>query len=135
MMKTTRLFLLIEAVAFAAVSYIHSGLLLAGFADPPARIAEGVISFVLFAGLALTWIRPTWTRSVGLGAQGFALLGTLVGIVAITLVPGPRRLADIVFHIAMVALLGWGYALTRRTPLDETRQPFNILSTNERIDG
>jgi hypothetical protein len=132
MMKTIRLFLFIEAVAFAAASFIHTGLLFADFADPPARIAEGLISFVLFAGLALTWIRPAWTRTVALGAQGFALLGTLVGITAITLVPGPRRPADIVFHIAMVALLVWGNTYTLRARSDETQQPLNTLSTNGR---
>jgi hypothetical protein len=118
-LNTIRLFLLFEAIAFALASFVHTGLLFASYDDPAARLAEGIISFVLFAGLALTWIRPTWTRIVGLWVQGFALLGTMIGITAIILVPGPRKLPDLLFHAGIVAVLLRGYWVTQRTRLDE----------------
>jgi NAD(P)-dependent dehydrogenase (short-subunit alcohol dehydrogenase family) len=47
-----------------------------GYEHLQARVAKGVIAVVLIIGLILTFVRPSWTRPVGLTAQGFALLGT-----------------------------------------------------------
>jgi hypothetical protein len=55
-----------------------------------------------FVGAALTWVRPAWVRRVGLAAQGFALLGTLVGVFTIAIGVGPRTLPDVVYHIGIV---------------------------------
>jgi hypothetical protein len=107
-MRRIRLFLLFEAMSFATASLIHSGRLLPGYAHPKARIAEGVIALVLLAGFALTWIRPGSLRRVGLAAQGFALLGTVVGIFTIIVGVGPRTLPDIGYHIGIVLVLIWG---------------------------
>lgn len=63
---------------------------------------------MLLAGLSLTWIRPAAVRTIGLAAQGFALLGTLVGIFTIIVGVGPRTVPDIVYHIAIVIVLAWG---------------------------
>jgi hypothetical protein len=83
--------------------------LISGYEHREARIAETVIAVVLLAGATLMWIRPTWARAAGLGAQGFALFGTLVGIFT-----SPRSTLDIVYHIAIVAVLLWGLAVVRR---------------------
>src|SRR5881296_1977043 len=46
---------------------------------------QAAIAVVLLVGLVLTWIRPGSTRGVGLAAQAFALLGTLLGIFTIAI--------------------------------------------------
>jgi hypothetical protein len=106
--KRIRLFLLVEALTFAVASLIHSGLLIQGYQHPQARIAEGVIAAVLGIGLLLTGFRPAAVRQIGMAAQGFALVGTLVGIFTIIIGVGPRTLPDIVYHLGIVLVLIWG---------------------------
>lgn len=89
-------------------------MLVDGFQDPAASIAERVIGAVLGAGLGLIWVRPAWTRRVGLAVQGFALLGDLVGL-ALAIRVGPTTVPDVVFHAAMVALLVAGLVVTARS--------------------
>jgi hypothetical protein len=111
---TLRLFMLLEAASFAAACLIHSGVFIVGYEHQEASVAEGVIATVLFLGLALTWIRPAWEREVGLAAQAFALLGTLVGVFTIIIGIGPRTVPDLVYHAAIVVVLVWGlYVATR----------------------
>jgi hypothetical protein len=114
-LDTLRLFLLIEAASFAAASLVHSGVFIVGYEHPLARIAEAVIATVLFVGLVLTWILPAWAREVGLAAQAFALLGTLVGIFTIVIGIGPRTLPDLVYHATIVVVLVWGLTVAART--------------------
>ena len=104
-MGVIRLFLLVEALSFAVASSIHSGRLIQGYAHPQARIAEGVISSVLFVGLILTWIQPAGLRKVGVWPQGLALLGTMVGIFTIVIGVGPRTVPDIIYHVGIVVVL------------------------------
>jgi flagellar motor component MotA len=103
-----QLFLLVEALSLALASLIHSGRLIPGYEHPQARIAEGVIATVLGVALLLTWIRPTALRQIGVAAQGFALLGTLVGVFTIIIGVGPRTPPDVLYHIVLVLLLLWG---------------------------
>lgn len=115
MTQTIRLFLLVEAASFLAASLVHSGVPISGYEHPQARVAEGVIAAVLFAGLMLSMVRQEWTRPVGMAAQGFALLGTLVGLFTIAIGVGPRTVPDLVYHAAIVAVLVWGLIVTTRT--------------------
>jgi hypothetical protein len=121
MAHSVRLFMIIEALAFLAASLIHGGLLIQGHEHREARIAETVIAVVLLVGLAATWIGPRWARRAGLAAQGFALLGTSVGIVTIVIGIGPRTVLDIVYHIAIVIVLVLGLVAATRLPSDERR--------------
>jgi hypothetical protein len=114
MVKTIRLFMLVEAATFMAAASIHAGLLIDGYEHREARIAETIIALVLFAGAALTWLRPELARAAGVAAQGFALLGTLVGIFTIAIGIGPRSSLDIVYHIGIVVVLVWGLSAARR---------------------
>ncbi len=114
MTRTIRIFLFAEAVTFAVAALIHSGRLIGGAAHREAMIAEGVIAIVLLGGLALSWIRPASTRAAGLGAQGFALFWTLVGIFTIVIGIGPRTVPDIVYHVVIVAVLIVGLVTARR---------------------
>ena len=109
-----RVFLLAEAAAFAAASLAHSGVLVHGYEHPQARVAEGVIAVVLLAGLVASLIRPQWIRPAGLAAQGFALLGTLIGLFTIAVGVGPRTAPDVVYHAGIVAVLVWGLVTAAR---------------------
>lgn len=110
-----RWFLLVEAIAFAVAALVHSGVLLDGYEDIGARIAESIIALVLLAGLVLSLVRPGSTQDAGIGAQAFALLGTLVGSTLIMVV-GPRKALDIVYHGTMIVVLVWGLILAWRAP-------------------
>lgn len=114
MRRTIRIFLIFEAVTYLIAALIHSGMLLTGYGHHRARIAETVIAIVLLTAVAATWVVPAWTRGVGLAAQAFALLATLVGLVTIAIDIGPRSIPDGVYHVSIVAILIWGLVLTKR---------------------
>jgi hypothetical protein len=111
-----RLFLLVEGASFLTAGLIHRGMFISGYAHQQASIAETSIAIVLLAGLALTWIWPARTRLIGLIAQTFALLGTLVGVFTIAVGVGPRTAPDIAYHLTIIAVLIWGLVVTARTP-------------------
>ena len=121
MLRSIRFFMLVEAVTFIAAAFVHAGLLASGYEHREARIAESVIAGVLLAGVAVSWIRPQWTRRAGLATQGFALLGTLVGIFTIAIGIGPRSVADVVYHIGIVIVLLSGLVVAARAPSGEAR--------------
>jgi len=114
MAQVVRRFLLVEAATFIAAAAIHGSWLISGYEHREARIAESIIAAVLLGGAAIVWARPAWTRSVGLFAQGFALFFTLVGVTMIAVGVGPRTGPDILYHIAIVAVLVWGIVVARR---------------------
>ena len=109
-----RVFVLVEAASFVAASLVHAGKWIAGHEHRPARIAEGGIGAVLIAGLIVSLINPAWTGRVGMIVQGFALLGTLVGLFTIIVGVGPRTTLDLVYHPVILAILVWGFLLTLR---------------------
>lgn len=109
-----RFLLALEAVAFAAAALIHSGLLVAGHEHWKAETAESVIGAVLALGLAATFLWPRRARAVAFGAQGFALLGTLVGIFTIAVGVGPRSALDFAFHGGFLVALIAGLILVAR---------------------
>jgi len=114
MKKTIRTFMLFEAATFVVASLIHAGALIKGYEHHEAHLAEAVIALVLLVALALTGVRPAWTRAAGLAGQGFALLGTLVGLFTIAIGVGPRTVPDVAYHLAIVAVLVWGLVVTWR---------------------
>jgi small neutral amino acid transporter SnatA (MarC family) len=75
-----RTFLAAEAALFGTAALMHAGIILHGYEHTRARNAESVITLVLISSLLWSALAPARVRAVGLGAQGFALLGTLVGI-------------------------------------------------------
>jgi hypothetical protein len=105
---------MVEAMTFFAAAAIHAGLLVDGYQHREARIAETVIGAVLLAGAAAASMNPRWTRAGGLIAQGFALVGTLVGITTIAIGIGPRTFADISYHILIVLVLMYGLVVAYR---------------------
>jgi hypothetical protein len=123
MSQSIRLFLLFEAATFVVASLVHFGLFVSGYEHRAAGIAEGLIAVVLLTGLAATWIVPRSTRRVGLAAQAFALLGTLVGVFTIVVGVGPRTVPDIAYHVGIVAVLIWGLSVARSAPPGIVAQP------------
>jgi hypothetical protein len=104
----------VEAVTFLLAASIHRGYLIAGYQHQAASIGESVIAFVLFIALLVTWVRPASTRLFGLLGQGFAFLGTLVGVFTIVIGVGPRTVPDVTYHALILAVLAWGLVATYR---------------------
>ncbi|MGH8946293.1 MAG: hypothetical protein ACRDVL_09090 [Acidimicrobiia bacterium] len=111
-----------ETIVFALASATHGGLFGDDYRHTEASTAEGVIAVVLLAGLAVSLVRPSLSRRAGLWAQGFALLGTLVGLFTIIIGVGPRTVPDVVFHSGLIVLLVWGLVTVARTGGDEPGQ-------------
>jgi hypothetical protein len=114
MRARTRLLLLFEALCFGAASGTHFGLLVRGYEHQAAAIAESTIAAVLVVGLILTLALPVRTLAIALGAQGLALVGTLVGAFTIAVGIGPRTVPDLIFHVGILCVLAWGLVVTQR---------------------
>lgn len=112
--RSIRLFLLVEALSFLAASLVHAGVLVGGYEHPRARTAESVIGLVLLAGLAVASLRPARARAAGLAAQGFALLGTCVGLAMVAIGVGPQTVPDLVYHVAILLVLAAGLVVAAR---------------------
>jgi hypothetical protein len=121
MRQTIRLFLLLEGASFALAGLVHFGVLARGYEHGAAGIAESVIGAVLLMALGLSWVLPASTRSVGIAAQGFGLLGTLVGAFTIAIGVGPRTVPDVVYHAAILLALACGLVVAARAPADTAR--------------
>jgi hypothetical protein len=117
MIERIRLFLALEIAVFVSAALVHFEVLIDGYDDAGAGIAESVIAIVLLAGLVLSLVRPQATREAGLVVQAFGLLGTLVGT-TLLLTVGPRTTLDVTFHVIMLVLLVTGLAVTVRSPAD-----------------
>ena len=121
MTRVIRSYLVVEAAIFFIAAAVHGGVLLGGYEHREARIAETAIAAALLLGAVVSWMRPPLTRMAGIGAQGFALFWTLVGIATIAAGIGPQTVADIAYHIAVVLLLLRGLLVARRAPIHEVR--------------
>jgi hypothetical protein len=113
-MESIRTFLGVEAAAFGLAALVHTGMLLGGYQHREAAIAESVIAAVLVLGLIASVLRPRLSRLAGLGAQGFALLGTLVGLFTIAVGVGPQSRFDVVLHLGFVTVLIAGLVVSAR---------------------
>ena len=105
MTRTVRIFLAVEAAVFITAALVHAGALMRGYEHVKARTAESVIAFVLLAALTTTMTPSLSSRGIGLAAQGFALLGTMVGLFTIAIGVGPRTTLDLALHGIMILLL------------------------------
>jgi hypothetical protein len=115
-MVTIPRLMFVEAIAFFIASAIHSGALIDASVDPAANVAEGIIGAVLLLAAIVTTVRPSWTRVVGVLAQGFGLLGSLIGLYLAIRGVGPNTVPDVIFHVAIVAMLAIGVVAAFRVP-------------------
>jgi hypothetical protein len=115
-------FLIVEVAAFAGASLTHFGVLMQGYEHTQAGIAEAVIAAALATAIVIGLLRPAMSRTVGLAAQGFALLGTSVGVFSMVRGFGPHSAADLAFHVGIATILVAGLVVAFRLPdRDETR--------------
>src|SRR6266705_4659224 len=114
--RAIQFFLLFEAATFVVAALSHFGILVSGYEHRAAGTGESVIAMVLLVGWTTTWMSPAFTRGIGLAAQTFALLGTLVGLFTIVIGVGPRTVPDVAYHVSIVAVLIWGLVVAKRTP-------------------
>ena len=105
-----RAWMLAEASMLGLASTVHAGLLVSGYAHAAARNAEAVIATVLVLASAETWLRPHHARRAAIFGQGFALLGTLVGLGTIIAGIGPRTVPDLAYHALLLCVLVTGVA-------------------------
>ena len=114
MVPVVRSFLFVEAAAFFLAALVHGGVVVRGYEHWKAGTAETVIGAVLLLGLIVSYVAPQSSRTAGLFAQGFALLGTCVGLFTIAIGIGPRTAFDLVLHACFVAILIVGLVLVAR---------------------
>ena len=105
-----------EAATFIVAALIHFGVLAQGFEHQKAGTAESVIAVVLLTGFGWSLAAGRSIRLIGLIAQGFALIGTLVGIFTIAIGVGPRTVPDIAYHVLIVIVLVSGLVVAARAP-------------------
>jgi hypothetical protein len=112
--QVARAWMLVEALTLGIASMVHAGLLVPGYAHPQARTAEAVIATVLVLASVETWLRPAGARRAAIFGQGFALLGTLVGLLTIVIGIGPHTVPDVVYHTLLLAMLAAGLTMAVR---------------------
>ncbi|WP_435474959.1 hypothetical protein [Variovorax sp. GB1P17] len=112
--QVARAWMLTEALTLGIASMVHAGRIVPGFAHAHARTAETVIAVVLVFASVETWLRPSDARRAAIVGQGFALLGTLVGLATIAVGIGPRTLPDVIYHALLLTMLVTGLTLAVR---------------------
>jgi len=125
-----RTFLASEVLIFLAAAALHTGLILAGYAHRPAMTAEFAIALVLVAGFVLVSIFRERRRAIALGAQVFALVGTLVGLSLVFAGIGPQSMLDYALHGIMVMVVFAGLLWTSRRLTGDTGETL-IISRRE----
>lgn len=116
-MPALQRFLIVELLLFVCAVLVHTGVVANGLEHRQAAIAETVISCVLAVGAVVTVAMPSLTRQAALVVQGFALIGTCVGLLTIAIGVGPRTAFDLGLHAVMVAVLVAGLSRALRRPV------------------
>ena len=112
--QVARAWMLVEALTLGVASMVHAGFFVPGYAHPQARTAEAVIATVLVLASVETWLRPSSARRAAIFGQGFALVGTLVGLFTIVAGIGPHTVPDVVYHALLLSLLATGLTMAVR---------------------
>jgi hypothetical protein len=105
----------VAALSLLVVAALHAGLIFPGPFNDAAMYETGVAS-VLIVGLGLTFIGPASARWGGLVATVLALAGASIGLYMALRGLGPNTVPDIVYHVALIALLLAGVAAAWRVP-------------------
>lgn len=116
MNSVVRVILTVATVAFGLATLIHAGVLISGYEHHKAATAESIIAPVLALGFIATLLWPASIRNIALCVEGFALLGTSVGVFMIVIGIGiGRTVFDIVLHALLIAGLVAGLIVTWRS--------------------
>ena len=103
------------ALSLLVAAALHAGLIIPGPFNDAAMYETGVATLML-VGLALTFIGPAWARWGGLAATVLALAGASIGLYMALGGLGPNTVPEIVYHVALIALLLVGIAVAWRVP-------------------
>ena len=125
MTNTLRWIMAVAAFSLLVAAALHAGLVIPGPFNDAAMYETGVAT-VLIVGLALTFIGRPWAPWGGLVANVLALAGASIGLYIALRGFGPNTVPDIVYHVALIALLLVGIAdawrvLSERPPSAEGR--------------
>jgi hypothetical protein len=115
MTRTLRWIMGVAALSLLVAAALHAGLVIPGPFDDAAMYETGVAA-VLLVGLGLTFIGPAWARWGGLATSLLALAGASIGLYMAIRGLAPNTVADIVYHVALIALLLAGIAVAWRVP-------------------
>ena len=105
----------VAALSLLVAAALHAGLVISGPFDDAAMYETGVAT-VLLVGLGLTFVGAGWARWGGLAATVLALAGASIGLYVALRGLGPNTVADIVYHVALMALLVLGIGVAWRVP-------------------
>ncbi len=114
MNSVVRVILTVATVAFGLATLIHAGVLISGYEHHKAATAESIIAPVLALGFIATLLWPASIRNIALCVEGFALLGTSVGVFMIV-IGIDRTVFDIVLHALLIAGLVAGLIVAWRS--------------------
>jgi hypothetical protein len=116
--------MLVEALSLAVASGLHLGGLVSGrsptFDPDTAGLAEAIIGAVLVVGAVVMLRSPHRARTVGIGANAFALVGFLIGI---TETASGGHAPDIAYHLTVIPLLVISLVLLLRRNSSEPPAP------------
>jgi hypothetical protein len=118
MIATLRLIMALAAASLLVAAALHAGLVIEGPMDQAAMYETGV-AVILVIGLAMTFVGPAWARWGGLAATVLALGGASIGLYVAILGIGPNTLADMIYHVALIALLLLGIVVAWRIPTEQ----------------
>lgn len=103
----------VAALSLLVAAALHAGFVIPGPFDDAAMYETGV-AVVLIIGLGLTYMGPGWARWGGLAATVVALAGASIGLYMALRGLAPNTVPDIVYHVALVALLLVGIVIAWR---------------------
>ena len=115
MTSALRLTLAAAALSLLVAAGLHAGLVLPGRFDDAAMYEAGV-AVVLLVGFGLTFVGPAWARWGGLAASIVALAGASIGLYMALRGIAPNTVLDLVYHVALMALLLAGIVAAWRVP-------------------
>lgn len=115
MTRMLRWILGVGALSLLAAAALHAGIVIPGRFDQAALYETGVAA-VLLVGAGLTFIGPAWARWGGLAATVLALAGATIGLYMALRGVAPNTVLDIVYHVALLALLLAGIVVAWRVP-------------------
>lgn len=105
----------VAAISLLVAAALHAGILIPGPLDTAAYYETG-IAVILLVGLGLTFVAPSAGRWIGLVALAISFAGSCIGLFLAIRGLAPNTVPDIVYHVALVALLLMGLVVAWRTP-------------------
>jgi hypothetical protein len=114
-MTLLRWIMAVAAASLLVAAAFHSGTVIPGPLDTAAYYETG-IAVILVVGLVQTFVAPSAARWIGVVALAISLAGASVGLYLALRGLGPNTVPDIVYHVALVALLLIGLVVAWRVP-------------------